>query len=68
MLITIILVKFENGGLVITIMKTIEKRQQELCVQQLVLEAHEARLSGEKDYSLEESKNLINDLIKNVNE
>ena len=42
----------------------IEKREQELQAQQLVLESFCARLAGEKDYSLEESKNLINKLIE----
>lgn len=41
-----------------------EKREQELQAQQLVLEAFFARLAGEKDYSLEESKNLISKLIE----
>lgn len=42
----------------------IEKREQELWAQQLVLEAFAARLVGEKDYDLEESKALINNLIE----
>lgn len=42
----------------------IEKREQELRAQQLVLEAFATRLAGEKDYDLEESKNLINKLIE----
>lgn len=42
----------------------IEKREQKLWAQQLVLEAFAARLSGEKDYGLEESENLINKLIE----
>ena len=41
-----------------------EKREQELRAQQLVLEAFAARLAKERDYSLEESKNLINNLIE----
>ena len=41
-----------------------EKREQEIQAQQLVLEAFAARLSGEKDYTLDESKNLINKLIE----
>lgn len=41
-----------------------ETREQELQAQQLVLEAFAARLAGEKDYSLEESKNLISKLIE----
>lgn len=42
----------------------IEKREQELRAQQLVLEAFAARLSGGKDYDLEESKALISKLIE----
>ena len=42
----------------------IEKREQELRAQQLVLESFTARLAGEIDYDLEESKNLINKLIE----
>ena len=42
----------------------IEKREQELRAQQLVLEAFATRLAGEKDYDLEESKNLISKLIE----
>lgn len=43
------------------------KTKQELQVQQLVLEAFSARLTGEKDYSIEESKDIINKLIKDSN-
>ena len=43
------------------------KTKQELQVQQLVLEAFSARLAGEKDYSIEESRDIINKLIKNSN-
>lgn len=42
----------------------IEKREQELRAQQLVLESFTARLAGEKDYNLEESKTLISKLIE----
>lgn len=42
----------------------IEKREQELRAQQLVLEVFAARLAGEKDYNLEESKTLISKLIE----
>lgn len=41
-----------------------ETREQELRAQQLVLESFATRLAGEKDYDLEESKNLINKLIE----
>ena len=46
----------------------IEKREQELRAQQLVLEAFATRLAGEEDYDLEESKNLISKLIKDYKE
>ena len=42
----------------------IEKREQELRAQQLVLEAFATRKKKKKDYDLEESKNLINKLIE----
>ena len=45
---------------------TLERKEQELHAQQLVLEAFSARLVKEKDYSLEESKVLINNLINNI--
>lgn len=41
-----------------------EKREQERQAQRLILEAFAARLVGEKDYSLEESRNLIDKLIE----
>ena len=41
-----------------------ERREQELQAQQLVLEAFAARLAGEKDLSLNESKKLIANLIE----
>ena len=41
-----------------------ERREQELLAQQLVLEAFAARLAGGKDYSIAESKNLINKMIE----
>ncbi len=46
----------------------IEKREQELQARKLILEAFFARLAGEKDYDLEESKNLINKLIEDYKE
>lgn len=42
----------------------IEKREQELRTQQLVLETFAARLAGEKNYDLEESKALISKLVE----
>ncbi|MBO4541524.1 MAG: hypothetical protein J5736_06075 [Bacilli bacterium] len=41
-----------------------EKKEQELLVQQMVLEAYEAHLAGEKSYSLEEVKKILDALIK----
>ena len=42
-------------------------KEQELQIQQLVLEAFSARLAGEKDYTLDESKSFINKLIEGNN-
>ena len=60
----IYLTKNGQGELVVMDIASFEKREQELQAQQLVLEAFAARLAGEKDYTLEESKNLINKLIE----
>ena len=60
----IYLTKNGQGELVVMDIASFERREQELRAQQLVLEAFAARLAGEKDYSLEESKNLINNLIE----
>lgn len=60
----IYLTKNGQGELVVMDIASFEKREQELQAQQLVLEAFAARLSGEKDYTLDESKNLINKLIE----
>lgn len=59
----IYLTKNGQGELVVMDIASFEKREQEFRAQQLVLEALAARLAGEKDYSLAESKNLINSLI-----
>lgn len=59
----IYLTKNGQGELVVMDIASFEKREQELRAQQLVLEAYAARLAGEKDYSLEESKKLISELI-----
>jgi len=59
----IYLTKNGQGELVVMDIASFERREQELHAQQLVLEAFAARLAGDKDYSLEESKNLINNLI-----
>lgn len=58
------LTKNGQGELVVMDIASFEKREQEIRAQQLVLEAFAARLAGEKDYSLEDSKNLINNLIE----
>ncbi len=59
----IYLTKNGQGELVVMDIASFEKREQELRAQQLVLEAFAARLAGEKDYSLEESKKLISKMI-----
>lgn len=59
----IYLTKNGQGELVVMDIVSFEKREQELRAQQLVLEAFAARLAGEKDYSLEESKQLVKKLI-----
>lgn len=58
------LTKNGQGELVVMDIASFEKREQELHAQQLVLEALASRLSGEKDYSLDESRSLINKLIE----
>ncbi len=58
------LTKNGQGELVVMDIASFEKREQELKAQQLVLESFAARLAGEKDYSLEESMNLINQLFE----
>ena len=60
----IYLTKNGQGELVVMDIASFEKREQELRAQQLVLEAFAARLAGEKDYSLEQSKTLINKMIE----
>ena len=60
----VFLTKNGQGELVVMDIASFEKREQELRAQQLVLEAFAARLAKEKDYSLEESKALINNLIE----
>ena len=60
----IYLTKNGQGELVVMDIASFEKREQELQAQQLVLESFAARLAGEKDYTLEESRNLINKLIE----
>lgn len=58
------LTKNGQGELVVMDIASFEKREQELHAQELVLEAFASRLAGEKDYSLDESKKLINALIE----
>ena len=58
------LTKNGQGELVVMDIASFEKREQELRAQQMVLEAFAARLSGARDYSLDESKKLIDNLIE----
>lgn len=60
----IYLTKNGQGELVVMDIASFERREQELQAQQLVLEAIASRLAGEKDYSLKESKELINKMIE----
>lgn len=60
----IYLTKNGQGELVVMDIESFEKREQELRAQQMVLESFAARLAGEKDYSVEESKALINKIIE----
>lgn len=60
----IYLTKNGQGELVVMDIASFERREQELQAQQLVLEAIASRLAGEKDYSLKESKDLINKMIE----
>ena len=60
----IYLTKNGQGELVVMDIDSFERREQELQAQQLVLEALASRLAGEKEYSLSESKNLINKMIE----
>ena len=60
----IYLTKNGQGELVVMDIVSFEKRQQEIRAQELVLEAIAARLAGEKDYTISESKDLINKLIE----
>lgn len=60
----IYLTKNGQGELVVMDIASFERREQELLAQQLVLEAFAARLAGGKDYSIAESKNLINKMIE----
>lgn len=60
----IYLTKNGQGELVVMDINSFEKREQEIRAQQLVLESIAARLAGEQDYSLKESRDLINKLIE----
>ena len=55
----IYLTKNGQGELVVMDIASFEKREQELRAQMLVLEAYAARLAGEKDYTLQESTDLL---------
>ena len=55
----IYLTKNGQGELVVMDIASFEKREQELHAQMLVLEAYAARLAGEKDYTLQESTDLL---------
>ena len=55
----IYLTKNGQGELVVMDIASFEKREQELRAQQLVLESYASRLAGEKDYSLDESNNMV---------
>jgi len=60
----IYLTKNGQGELVVMDIDSFKRREQELKVKELILESVAARLAGEKDYTLEESRNLINKLIE----
>ena len=60
----IYLTKNGQGELVVMDIASFEKREQEIRAQQLVLESIAARLAGAKDYSLSESRSLINKLFE----
>ena len=60
----IYLTKNGQGELVVMDIESFEKREQELRAQQMVLESYAARLSGSKDYSLEESKSMMENMLK----
>lgn len=55
----IYLTKNGQGELVVMDIASFEKREQELRAQMFVLEAYAARLAGEKDYTLQESTDLL---------
>ena len=57
------LTKNGQGELVVMDIDSFERRQQELHAQELVLESYAARLAGEKDYTLEESQQMMLKLL-----
>lgn len=61
------LTKNGQGELVVMDIGSFEKKEQELRAQQAVLESIAARMAGEKDYSLEESKKIIYKMIGTKN-
>ena len=60
----IYLTKNGQGELVVMDIASFEKREQELRAQMLVLEAYAARLAGEKDYTLQESTDLLLKMVE----
>ena len=57
-----------NNGkpeLVVMDVASFKRREQNMTAQELILEAYAARLKGEKDYSIKESKKLIDKIIEN---
>jgi len=60
----IYLTKNGQGELVVMDLDSFQRKEQELHAQLLILESLAERLSGGKDYSLNESKELINNLIE----
>ncbi len=59
----IYLTKNGQGELVVMDIASFEKREHEMRVQQMILEAFASRLAGEKDYSLEESMGLLKQIV-----
>ena len=55
------LTKNGQGEAVVMDIASFEKREQEMRAQQLVLESYASLLAGEKSYSIDESKRIINE-------
>ena len=60
----VFLMNNDQVDLVVMDVNSFKRREKKLCMQQLVLESYASRLAGENDYSLDESKELINDLLQ----